>query len=80
MTKQRYQVIVVGAGHAGCEAAIAAARLGAQTLLINGDLNKVATLPCNPSVGGPGKGHLVREIHADVMGSDHCPIEIEIAL
>jgi len=81
MTKQRYQVIVVGAGHAGCEAAIAAARLGVQTLLINGDLNKVATLPCNPSVGGPGKGHLVREIDAlgGVMGrvTDAAAIQIK---
>lgn len=81
MTKQRYQVIVVGAGHAGCEAAIAAARLGEQTLLINGDLNKVATLPCNPSVGGPGKGHLVREIDAlgGVMGrvTDAAAIQIK---
>ncbi len=60
----KYDVVVIGAGHAGCEAAIASARLGAKTLLISADLNKVAALPCNPSVGGPGKGHLVREIDA----------------
>lgn len=60
----KYDVVVIGAGHAGCEAAIASAKLGSKTLLISADLNKVATLPCNPSVGGPGKGHLVREIDA----------------
>ena len=59
-----YDGIIVGAGHAGVEAALAMAKMKLNTLLITGDLNKVATLPCNPSIGGPAKGIVVREIDA----------------
>ncbi|MEO3945736.1 tRNA uridine-5-carboxymethylaminomethyl(34) synthesis enzyme MnmG [Gorillibacterium sp. CAU 1737] len=63
-----YEVIVIGAGHAGCEAALAAARMGCQTLLLTINLDMVAFMPCNPSVGGPAKGHVVREI--DALGGE----------
>ncbi len=62
--QRKYSIIVVGGGHAGCEAALAAARLGADTLLLTMNISTIALMPCNPSIGGPGKGHLVREIGA----------------
>jgi len=68
MKQYQYEIIVVGAGHAGCEAALAAARIGAKTLLITSNIENIALMPCNPSIGGPGKGHVAREI--DALGGE----------
>ena len=64
----KYDIIVIGAGHAGCEAGLAAARMGKKTLMLSINLEAVAMMPCNPSIGGTGKGHLVREI--DALGGE----------
>ena len=64
MTTFNYDVVVIGAGHAGCEAAAAAARMGAKTVIITMDMNKIAQMSCNPAVGGIAKGQIVREIDA----------------
>jgi tRNA uridine 5-carboxymethylaminomethyl modification enzyme gidA len=63
-----YDVVVIGAGHAGCEAALASARLGMKTLILTTSLESIADMPCNPNIGGTGKGHIVREI--DAMGGE----------
>ncbi len=65
---EEYDVIVVGAGHAGCEAALAAARMGCETILFTISMNSVALMPCNPNIGGSSKGHLVREV--DALGGE----------
>ena len=63
-----YDVIVIGAGHAGCEAALAAARMGCDTLVLTMKLDHIALMPCNPSIGGPAKGHMAREV--DALGGE----------
>ena len=61
-------VVIVGAGHAGCEAALACARLGCKTLMFTVSVDSIALMPCNPNIGGSSKGHLVKEI--DALGGE----------
>src|SRR2546421_1106996 len=68
LVRGTYDVIVVGAGHAGCEAALACASMGCKTLLLTMNLDSIALMPCNPSMGGPAKGHLIKEI--DALGGE----------
>jgi len=74
----RYDIVVVGAGHAGCEAALAAARMGHQVLLLAIDLDKVAAMPCSPSIGGMAKGQLVREV--DALGGQMARVTDQTAI
>ena len=65
---EEYDIVVVGAGHAGCEAALAGARLGLSTIMFTVSVDSIALMPCNPNVGGSSKGHLVREL--DALGGE----------
>ena len=76
--RKKYDIIVVGAGHAGCEAALAAARMGCSVLLMAIDLDKVAAMPCSPSIGGMAKGQLVKEI--DALGGEMAKITDKTAI
>ena len=65
---EEYDIVVVGAGHAGCEAALACARLGKKTIVFTVSIDSIALMPCNPNIGGSSKGHLVREL--DALGGE----------
>ena len=63
-SRKVYDVIVIGAGHAGCEASLAPARMGLKTLVLTANIDTIGLMSCNPSIGGVGKGHLVKEVDA----------------
>ena len=65
---ENYDVVIIGAGHAGCEAALASARLGLNTIVFTVSVDSIALMPCNPNIGGTSKGHLVREL--DALGGE----------
>ena len=79
---EQYDVVVVGAGHAGCEAAMAAARMGLKTALITMNMDLIAQMSCNPAIGGVAKGHLVREVDAlgGIMGEVADAVGIQFRL
>src|SRR6202008_2924900 len=79
---EQYDVVVVGAGHAGCEAGVAAARMGMKTALITMNLDLIAQMSCNPAIGGVAKGHLVREVDAlgGIMGEVADAVGIQFRL
>ena len=68
VVEESYDVVIVGAGHAGCEAALACARLGLETIVFTISVDAIAMMPCNPNIGGTSKGHLVREL--DALGGE----------
>ena len=74
--EETYDIVVVGAGHAGCEAALACARLGLETVMFTVSVDSIALMPCNPNIGGSSKGHLVREL--DALGVKWAKILIKL--
>lgn len=78
LAKTTWDVVVIGGGHAGCEAALAAARLGCRTLMVTGSRATIASMPCNPAIGGPAKGNLVREI--DALGGEMAKVTDRTAI
>ena len=77
--EEKYDIIVVGAGHAGCEAALAAARMGFETICFTVSMDSVALMPCNPNIGGSSKGHLVKEID-EVLFSQRQKVVLTLAI